>query len=194
MALPFTTNRPATYEDLLRAPDALVAELLNGELHTTPRPSGPHTVAASVLGFAIGPPFHWGSGGPGGWWILDEPELHLDGNVVVPDLAGWKRERMLAPPADHIFSVSPDWVCEVASPRTERVDRVKKLPIYAHAGVSHAWVVNPTARTLEVLQRQDDRWLVLATYGDDAIVRAVPFEAVEIDLLTLWGETRSGGA
>lgn len=178
----------------MRVPDTLVAELLNGELHTTPRPSGPHTVAASGLGFAIGPAFHSGIGGPGGWWILVEPEIHFGSDVAVPDLAGWKRERMPTPPADHIFSVPPDWVCEVASPRTERIDRVRKLPIYANAGVSHAWILNPIARTLEVLQRQDGRWLVLAAYGDDAMVRAVPFEAVEIDLLALWGETRSAGA
>lgn len=191
MAVRSPTKRRASYEDLLQVPDTLVAELLNGELHTTPRPTGPHAVTASSLGFAIGPAFQWGRGGPGGWWILDEPELHLGPDVVVPDLAGWRRDRMPSPPSDHVFSVSPDWICEVASARTERVDRVTKLPIYVRAEVSHAWIVNPIARTLEVLQRQADHWLVLATHGDDAIVRAVPFEAVEIDLLALWGETRT---
>ena len=186
-------NPRATYTDLLNAPDNLVAEILDGELHTSPRPSAPHAVASASLGMEIGGAFHRGRGGPGGWWILDEPELHFDPDVLVPDLAGWRRERMPRVPPDPFFTLAPDWVCEVVSPSTERIDRVLKLPIYARAGVGHAWLVNPATKTLEVFRRDGARWLLAATHGGDAIVRAEPFDAIELDLLPLWGETRAQG-
>ena len=128
-------DRPATYDDLMKVPDIMVAEILNGELHATPRPADPHTKAASVLGMLVGPPFHQGRGGPGGWWILDEPELHLGADVLVPDVAGWRRERMPRSPETAFYVVVPDWVCEVLSPSTSKVDRTKKLSIYAREGV-----------------------------------------------------------
>ncbi len=185
-------DRPrATYEDLLEVPDNKVAEILDGELFVSPRPAMPHTVAASVLGGDLSGPFHQGRGGPGGWWILDEPELHFAADVVVPDLAGWKRERMPESPKTAFVTLAPDWVCEVLSPSTERLDRARKLRVYSREGVGHAWLVNPLARTLEVYRRAEDRWLLLATVADDALVRAEPFDAIELDLLPLWGETRS---
>ena len=183
-------TRPASYDDLLRVPDHLVAEIVGGDLHTSPRPGGPHAVAASVLGIDLGGPYHTGRGGPGGWWILDEPELHLGDDILVPDLAGWRRERMPEPPASSAFTITPDWVCEVISPSTERLDRTRKLPTYARAGVANAWLVNPLARTLEVLRLENGRWVLLATHADDEIVRAEPFEAAEVDLLVVWGGTR----
>ncbi len=183
-------KRPATYEDLLQVPDNLVAEILDGELHTSPRPAIPHALATSALSTELGGPFQQGRGGPGGWWILYEPELHFGGDVLVPDLAGWRRERLPQVPATPAMELAPDWVCEVVSPSTERIDRAKKLAIYAREGVAHAWLVNPTVRTLEVLRRQGKGWLLLATHGGDAVVRAEPFEAVELDLLHLWGESR----
>jgi Uma2 family endonuclease len=184
-------RRPATYDDLLQVPDNLVAEIVDGELYTSPRPGGPHAVAASTLGIDIGGAYHLGRGGPGGWWILDEPELHLGDDVLVPDLAGWRRERMPEPPASPAFTIVPDWVCEVISPGTERLDRARKLPIYAHAGVGHAWLVSPLARTLEVLRLHEGCWLLIGAHSSDEVVRAEPFEAVELDLLLLWGETRT---
>jgi Uma2 family endonuclease len=141
----------ATYQDVLDAPENKVAEILDGELFLSPRPAPRHAVASSRLGFLIGGPFDQTGGGPGGWWILDEPELHLGEHVVVPDLAGWRRERMPAIPEEAFFSLAPDWVCEVLSPSTARIDRGRKLRIYAAAGVAHAWFVNPLERTLEVL-------------------------------------------
>jgi Uma2 family endonuclease len=182
--------RPATYDDLLRVPDTLVGEILDGELIVSPRPGGPHAVAASALGGEMWGPYHAGRGGPGGWWILDEPELHLDDDVLVPDLAGWRRERMPQPPSSSAFTVVPDWVCEVISPTSERIDRARKLPIYGRAGVGHAWLVNPLVRTLEVLRQEGGRWVLVATHSEDEIVRAEPFEAAEIDLLSVWGEMR----
>jgi hypothetical protein len=83
---------------------------------------------------------------------LDEPELHFGEHVVVPDLAGWRRERMRAMPRQAFFTLAPDWVCEVLSPSTERADRGRKLRIYAEAGVAHVWFLKPADRTLEVLR------------------------------------------
>jgi Uma2 family endonuclease len=181
---------PATYDDLRNAPDHVVAELIDGELHTSPRPRGSHGNAASSLLMLVGPPFHFGRGGPGGWWILSEPEIHfgprVDQQVAVPDLAGWRRERMPELPTDHRFRVVPDWSCEVASPSTGRLDRVVKLPLYAKHGVGHGWVVDPEQRTLEVFRLEQGRWVVIATYSRDQRVQPEPFDAITLDLGDLW--------
>jgi Uma2 family endonuclease len=176
----------ATYEDVLNAPENTVAEILDGELHLSPRPGPKHSGAASALGMILGEPFHRGRGGPGGWWILDEPELHLGEHVVVPDLAGWRRERLPSLPDEAYFSLAPDWVCEVLSPSTERIDRVHKLRIYAQAGVSHVWLLDPTQRTLEVLRLHDAAWLITGVLAGDAMARVEPFEVAELDLASLW--------
>jgi Uma2 family endonuclease len=126
--------------------------------------------------------------GPGGWWILDEPELHLGEQVVVPDLAGWRRERVPAIPDEAFFTLAPDWVCEVLSPSTERIDRGRKLRIYAEAGVAHAWFVKPTDRTLEVFRLRDGAWTIVGVWEGAAVVRAEPFDAVALDLAPLWGD------
>jgi len=186
-------RKRASYDDLLRVPEHLVAEIVDGDLHTSPRPAGRHTVAASGLGGQIWPPFDRGLGGPGGWWILDEPELHFGEDILVPDLAGWRRERMPAIPDAAYFTLAPDWACEVLSPSTERFDRVRKLPAYSREGVRHVWLVNPTSRTLEVLRLEGGRWVVAATHGGDDPVRAEPFEAIELDLGALWGERPTAG-
>jgi len=180
----------ATYEDLLKVPENKVAEIVDGELYVSPRPAAPHTLVASVLGVELGGPFHQGRGGPGGWWIADEPELHFGEDIVVPDLAGWKRQRMPEFPKTAFFTLAPDWVCEILSPSTERLDRARKLGVYARERVANAWLINPETRTLEVYRRSEDRWLLLATHASDALVRAEPFDAIELDLLPLWGETR----
>jgi Uma2 family endonuclease len=181
----------ATYEDLLKVPNEKVAEIVDGELYVSPRPAAPHALTASVLGVDLGGPFHHGRGGPGGWWIVDEPELHVGEDIVVPDLAGWRRERMPEFPKTAFFTLAPDWLCEVLSPSTERLDRARKLRVYAREGVGHVWLVNPEARTLEVYRSSEERWLLLATHASDAIVRAEPFDAIELDLLPLWGEART---
>jgi Uma2 family endonuclease len=183
-----TVKRRASYEDLLQVPPHLVAEIVDGELHVSPRPASRHALATSALGSELGPPFHRGRGGPGGWWIIDEPELHFGDDIVVPDLAGWRRDRLPEFPDTPAFTLAPDWACEVVSPSTERLDRAKKMPVYAAAGVPHLWLVNPTARTVEVYRMADGRWLLLATHEGAQQVRAEPFEAVELDLAPLWGE------
>lgn len=183
---PDRAKRPATYEDLRAVPDSLVAEILDGELHTSPRRAPPHADASSGLGGALRGPFDRGRGGPGGWRILFEPEVHLAADVVVPDLAGWRRERLPSLPDEAFFSVAPDWVCEVLSPSTVAIDRVKKLAIYARERVAHVWLVDPLARTVEVLRFENGRWLIVATFGGFDLVRAEPFEALELDLSLLW--------
>lgn len=179
-------KKGATYQDVLDAPELLVAEILNGELHLSPRPGGPHAAATSTLGYVLGPPFHLGTTGPGGWIILDEPELHLDQDIVVPDLAGWRRERMAAVPNQAFISIAPDWACEMLSRSTAATDRADKLPLYARAGVQHVWLVDAVQRTLEVLRAHAGTWLIVAVHRGDAIVRAEPFDAIEIDLSVLW--------
>lgn len=182
------TKHPATYQDVLDAPENMVAELIDATLYLSPRPGGPHSYVSSALGGELMPPFHRGRGGPGGWVIIDEPELHLglDVRVVVPDLAGWRRERMSTVPNDHKFRVVPDWVCEIASPSTMTYDRTKKLRVYADAGVKHVWLVHPGLRTLEVLRLVEDKWLIVGVFEETDRVRAEPFDAIELDLANLW--------
>ena len=181
-------RRAATYEDLCALPDTVVAEIIAGDLYASPRPSVPHALASSTLGGDLSGPFQRGRGGPGGWWILFEPELHLGDDVVVPDLAGWRRARMSRPPRGPYITLAPDWVCEVLSPATARLDRVAKMPLYAREGVGHLWLIEPLAKTLEVYRLRGAHWVVLGSYGGAARVRAEPFEAVEIALAALWGE------
>ncbi len=179
----------ATYEDLLKVPENLIAELIDGELYTWPRPAGPHARFSSVLAMEIGPPYDLGRHGPGGWWIFFEPELHLSEDVLVPDLAGWRRERMPEIPHDHRFVVEPDWVCEVISPSTEHVDRGKKTRIYAEHDVPWLWLVDPERRTLGVFRLAGDVYSMLRVFTGDDVVRADPFPAVEINLAAIWGPT-----
>jgi Uma2 family endonuclease len=184
-------KRRATYEDVLAAPPHVVAEVVAGVLHTQPRPAAPHTLASSVLGGELLGPFSRGRGGPGGWFILDEPELHLgnEPDIVVPDLAGWRRERMPRFPRENaFFTLAPDWLCEVVSPSTQAFDRGEKMDIYAREQVQFAWLVDPLAKLLEVFRLKGDKWLRLGTWRGDARVRAEPFDAIELELGALWEE------
>ncbi len=181
-------HRPARYEDLFSLPDNIVGEIIAGELHTHPRPAPKHSAASSALGIEIGSPFHRGHGGPGGWWILDELELHLGTDILVPDLAGWHRDRMPTLPETAWFELPPDWVCEVLSPATARDDRMLKMPRYAASGVTYCWLVDPTARTLEAFKLTGDQWLLQASFVDEADVAVEPFDAVAFPLAALWAE------
>jgi Uma2 family endonuclease len=178
--------RRATYEDLLKVPENLVAELIDGELYTWPRPGSAHAHAGSVLGGELNAAFERGRGGPGGWWIIDEPEIHLSGEAVVPDIAGWRRDRMPKYPNTSGCDVTPDWLCEIQSESNARHDRVVKLPLYARHDVGHVWMLDPRTRTLEVLRLENRRWVVAANFGGDDVVRAEPFSEIEIPLSILW--------
>ena len=168
-------------------PENVVGEIVSGELRVSPRPAGPHSVAQSVLGALLLPPFQLNDPGPGGWWILDEPELHQGENVVVPDLAGWRRHRMPEPPDGPFIELPPDWLAEILSPSTARLDRVEKLPLYAQAGVPSVWLIDPIARTLEVLRLEHGRWTIVGVHGASDVVHAEPFDAIGLSLPLLWG-------
>ena len=183
-----TARKLATYEDLFDLPENIVGEIINGRLITQPRPAPHCAYAKSCMGVEIGGPFDHGRDGPGGWWILDEPELHINGDILVPDLAGWRRERMPRLPDTAWFETVPDWVCEVLSASTARDDRAEKMPLYAAMGVKHAWLVDPVLRTLEAYENQQGRWLLLQTLADDAKVALAPFDAVEWGLEVLWAD------
>jgi Uma2 family endonuclease len=180
----------AIYDDLRSLPAHVIGEIIHGTLVTQPRPAAPYARAASRLGMDLGGPFDRGKGGPGGWILLHEPELHLrGGHVLVPELAGWRRERMPRLPLEAAaFELSPDWVCEVLSPSTEATDRADKMPIYAAERVTHAWLVDPLVRTLEVQRLDGETYRVVGVWRDGAEVRAEPFEAVELELGALWAE------
>jgi len=181
-----TKSRPASYEDILRLADNLVGEIVDGDLVVSPRPAARHALASSAIGGEITGPFQRGRGGPGGWVILDEPELHLDAQVLVPDLAGWRRARMPTCPDVAWFSLAPDWVCEVLSPSTALLDRTRKQDIYREHGVAWLWFVDPAAQTIEVLNRGEQGWMVAGTFGGAGEARVPPFDAVALDIGALW--------
>jgi Uma2 family endonuclease len=180
------TPKRATYADIETLPKNWVGEILDGVLHAHPRPGLPHAKVASRLGIGLGGPFDLGQGGPGGWIILDEPELHLASDVVVPDLAGWKRARLPSIPAKAFLTLAPDWIAEIISPSTEAEDRGEKMTIYARENVAHAWLIDPSVRTLEIFRLDGETWRMVKTWHGDVKVRAEPFDAVELDLTVLW--------
>ena len=197
MGHPAARIRPpgrATYADLEAVPANQVAELIRGTLYVMPRPAARHAKASSRLTMEIGGPFDRGRGGPGGWQILMEPELHFPDptepgaiDALVPDLAGWRRERMPEVPDVAAFTLAPDWICEVLSKSTEDHDREEKMPVYAREGVRHAWLVDPIAKTLEVYTLDvHGGWSAPMVFRDVEVVRAPPFDAVELDLSSLW--------
>lgn len=180
-------RRAVSYEDLAALPAHVTGQIVFGVLHAHPRPAPKHAQAATTLGEELGPPFKRGRGGPGGWLILDEPEIHLGPHVVVPDLAGWRRERMPEMPVDKAyFELSPDWVCEVLSPSTASLDRGDKLKVYGAFGVAHVWFVDPEAKTLEILAHDENGYRVFEVFSGEAKVRATPFDAIELELALLW--------
>ncbi|HYO69691.1 MAG TPA: Uma2 family endonuclease [Archangium sp.] len=180
-------KRPATYEDSEELPPGWVGEIIDDELWAFPRPAKWHAWVASELGVELGATFGVRRRGPGGWWFVDEPELHLGRQVLVPDLAGWRYERALGlfERNDPFFDLAPDWVCEVLSPSTAALDRGRKLRLYHQEGVSHAWLVDPRAHTLEVYRRGARGWR-FARYGGESVVRAEPFDSEPLDLGRLW--------
>lgn len=182
-------RRLARYDDVLAAPDHVVAEIIEGELVTSPRPALPHARACTALGSDLFGTFDGPPGDParpGGWWILDEPELHFGPEVVVPDLAGWRRERMPTVPNVAALSLAPDWICEVISAGTERHDRGGKMRIYARAGVPHLWLLDPLARSLETYRLDGKAWIASGAHQGDGPIRAVPFDAVELTMRRWW--------
>jgi Uma2 family endonuclease len=185
---PVRLGRPPTYADVEALPEHMRGEIVGGELYVMPRPRPRHAVAQGSLTDELVGPFHKGRGGPGGWLIMPEPELHLEGGgkPIDPDLAGWRRERMPDIPEDAAITLVPDWVCEVLSPSTEEYDRGPKMEVYARYGVKHAWLVDPEERILETYRNDEGAWRSAGRWVSDDKVRAIPFDAIEIELSVLW--------
>jgi Uma2 family endonuclease len=196
MGHPAEKPRRATYADLKAAPSGKVAELIGGMLHVMPRPAPKHANAAGALQGELFGPFQRGRGGPGGWWVLPEPELHFPDpaapgeiEALVPDLAGWRRERMPELPDEAYFTLAPDWICEVLSKSTAGIDRDEKMPIYAREGVRFAWLVDPIEKTLEAYKLDPRRqWVNVGTHHGAACARVEPFDMLDLDLSVLWAK------
>jgi Uma2 family endonuclease len=178
-------KKRATYEDLCAVPELLIAELIDGDLYASARPPIRYVYTASVLGARIGAAFHRGRERPGGWLLLDKPEVHLHGDAIVPDIAAWRRDRLPKKIPDY-FDFAPDWLCEILAPNTEALDRIKTLAVYAREGVSHVWLVNPAIQTLEVLRLESQRWSLIAAHEGGVRVHAEPFADIELELSRLW--------
>ena len=179
-------KRQATYADIEALPPNVVGELIYGSLVTQPSPAPPHATAQSALSGELISPFQKGRGGPGGWIFMTVPELHMAGHVLVPDIAGWRRERMPTMPEKAYIEIAPDWLCEILSDSTERYDRNQKREIYGAIGVQYLWLLDPRVKLLECFQRVANNWLLSATFSDHASVKAPPFDAIEFDLSDLW--------
>ena len=177
---------PATYADIEALPPHVRGEILFGTLRIQPRPASPHIGAASGLGMMLGGPFQMGRGGPGGWIIYDEPELHLGPHVVVPNLAGWHRERLAGKLGASWIDVAPDWICEVLSDSTRGFDKRDKMRIYATYQVTYLWHLDPVSRVLEVYTLQGKDWLLVGTFVGLDMVAAPPFESNPFLLNELW--------
>ena len=184
---PASLKKSATYADLLALPENVTGQIIDGDLYAQPRPAPRHVVAEDALHFLLAGPLQFGTGGgPGGWWILTEPEIHMGPHVLVPDLAGWRRSRLPSPPTQGQFTLTPDWVCEVLSPSTKAFDHKKKRRVYTEQKVPHLWFVDPISKSIDVLRLSGDLYSIVDVFGGDEISRLEPFEAIELDLSLLW--------
>jgi len=174
------------YQELINLPKNMVGEIINDQLYAQPRPDPRHALVSSCLGDELVGPYYKGRGGPGGWWILFEPEIHLDNEILVPDIAGWKKERLPKLPETAFFEIPPDWVCEILSHSTLKKDRVLKMPLYAKFNFQYIWLIDPLAKMLEVYQLEKKYWKLIGTFAENDKVSAVPFQEVTIDLSVLW--------
>jgi len=191
-----TPPQPATYQDILDLPPGVTGQIIDGTLYTQSRPARRHLSSHNGLSAQITPGFHFGRGGPGGWVIYVEPEIHFDDDILVPDIAGWRRERLPDDDGDPFFITPPDWVCEVLSPSTAGFDRLKTSRVYAGAGIPWMWVVDPVEKSLEVWKLLRDRsdpgvgevpmYSLHAGFIGEHVARAEPFEAIELQLDLLW--------
>lgn len=179
-------KRRATYDDLYTIPDNTTGEIMDGELVLTPRPSARHSNLEFVLSTRLGPPYRFGEGGPGGWVILLEQEIMFGEDLLVPDFSGWRKGRFPGIPEKNWISVPPDWVCEILSPSSASLDRVRKMPIYAQHGVQYLWLMNPIEKTLEVYRLESGRWFYSAAFAGDDKARAEPFQEIELNLADFW--------
>jgi len=181
----------AAYQDVENLSARAIGELFDGRLHAQPRPAAPHVHTQFFVGGHLFNPFYRGIGGPGGWVILAEPEIHfkLDLDVTVPDLAGWRRARKLKFPTGHKIELVPDWICEILSPSTRSIDQEIKMPLYARYGVSYLWLVEPIEHVVDAYRLQGGEWVAVGRYTGTTQAAIPPFDAVLLDLGSLWMPT-----
>jgi Uma2 family endonuclease len=190
------SRRSATLDDFWAIPEGQrFHELIGGNLTQKAAPSGAHGGAQAGVVAALGPPFQRrsGGGGPGGWWIATEVELLLEtSDVVRPDVMGWRRESSPERPTGMPVKVRPDWICEIVSPSGATDDTVKKLRLYHQVAISHYWIVDPRETTLTVMRWSRDGYVTLMRAERHEVVRAEPFQAIEIVVGTLFGDDPPG--
>ncbi len=180
-------KRPAGWLDVLAAPEGLKAEVLDGALMMSPRPKPQHGRTQGLLFTHLCEPFDLGVGGPGGWWLVIEPDVLFDPhNIVSPDLCGWRRERMPELPDESPVGLTPDWICEVISPSSSRRDRLAKADLYLRGGVPHYWILDPADRLLEAFAADKGKWLRLGAWSDGDLAAIPPFEAVTLEVGSLF--------
>jgi Uma2 family endonuclease len=179
--------KSSLYDQLLELPEILIGEIIDGQLHTHPRPGGKHILISSNVGSELHGPFQKGKNGPGGWWILQEPEVHLslDNEVAVPDLAGWRKERLPEIPESHKFTVIPYWICEIFSPATETFDRQVKMPLYARYAIRFLWLIHPINKTLEAFHLVDTEYSLQGVYKSGDKLSIMPFQDIELKVSDL---------
>lgn len=185
----------ATYGDLLALPEDVRAEVLAGDIVVQPSPLPGHNRIARSLSRFIGGPFDddEGRGGPGGWWIIPDVDVQLGAHDIVrPDMAGWRRDRLRSPWDLRPIDVVPDWVCEILSPSNASHDRVRKAALYAKSALAFLWLIDPAARVLEAFALRDEAWLRLGAWTDGDIASIAPFEAIELDVGRLFPPATSG--
>jgi Uma2 family endonuclease len=177
-------RRPATWEELLATPDdGRIYEVLAGNLEAQPRPRPSHGRTQALLAGELSGPFDRGRGGPGGWWLVIEPDVELDAhNIVAPDIAGWRRERMPVFTDERPIAVRPDWICEVVSPSNRRRDRGPKADLYQRVGVPHYWILDSEERTLEAFENRSAAWVRLGAWSDGDSARIPPFDAISLEV------------
>jgi len=172
------------YEQIRALPEHVTGEILEpGVLRTMSRPARPHRrTHTSILRGLDG--FDANFGGKG-WWIEIEVEIRFPGGrLAVPDLSGFRVERVPELPDENPLHILPDWCCEILSPTTERVDRMVKLPLYARSGVPWIWLVDPNLHTIEVFETIDGRPALTAVGGDLDNAHLPPFG--DLDISTWW--------
>jgi Uma2 family endonuclease len=184
--------RRATFADLEDRPEKPYAEVIGGVVVEKAVTGFSHSLVAMQLAGMLGPPFNRATStpdAPGGWWLTVECTIELEPHeVYVPDLSGWRHERLPAPPEEYPVKLVPDWVCEILSPSNRRYDTVDKLRVYQRHGVGHYWLIDPDAATLTVLHNQPGGFVITQVACRGERIRAAPFAAVELAVGRLLGD------
>lgn len=192
-----SARKGATLDDFWKIPEQeRFHELIGGDLIRKATPSGEHGDAQAGVVGAVRAPFQRlpNRGGPGGWWIASEVEVLLEsGDVVRPDVAGGRREHCPERPTGTPVKARPDWICEVVSPSNANDDTVKKLRLYQRVAIAHYWIADPRDATLTVMRWSPDGYITLLRAERGETIRAEPFEAIEIEVGTLFGDDPKDG-